>query len=144
MDDAARKDYWRANLRLMLSLLAVWALVSFGFGIILKEPLDAIVINDFPLGFWFAQQGSIYTFVVLIGIYVWRMDKLDETYGVSDSDLAALSVDTAAGAGSAGDGARDPGPASQRSDASAGSVRADATGSDPAHGGTDGGTGAAR
>ncbi len=88
MDEAARHEYWRRNLRLMVILLAIWFAVSFGAGILLVEPLNEIVINNFPLGFWFAQQGSIVTFVVLIGVYVWRMDKLDDEYGVAERDEA--------------------------------------------------------
>jgi putative solute:sodium symporter small subunit len=81
----AGRAYWAANLRLMAVLLAVWALVSFGFGIWLREPLDAIKLGGAPLGFWFAQQGSIYVFVALIFIYVWRMKRLDERHGVDGS-----------------------------------------------------------
>ena len=84
MNDAQRKEYWATNLRLVAVLLTVWFLVSYVCGILLVEQLNRIVINDFPLGFWFAQQGSIVTFVVLIGIYVWRMDRLDDEYGISD------------------------------------------------------------
>jgi len=84
MDDASRQAYWRSNLRLMAVLLTIWALVSFGAGIVFVEPLNEIVIAGFPLGFWFSQQGSIITFVVLIAVYVWRMDKLDSEYGVDE------------------------------------------------------------
>ena len=84
MDDASRQAYWRSNLRLMSVLLTIWALVSFGAGIVFVEPLNEIVIAGFPLGFWFSQQGSIITFVVLIAVYVWRMDKLDAEYGVDE------------------------------------------------------------
>ncbi len=84
MDDASRQAYWRSNLRLMAVLLTIWALVSFGAGIVVVEPLNEIVIAGFPLGFWFSQQGSIITFVVLIAVYVWRMDKLDAEYGVDE------------------------------------------------------------
>jgi putative solute:sodium symporter small subunit len=86
MDDDARKAYWRRNLKLMVVLLSIWFLVSFVAGILLVEPLNTIVINDFKLGFWFAQQGSIITFVILIGTYVWRMDRLDDEFGVSDRE----------------------------------------------------------
>ena len=68
MDDASRQAYWRSNLRLMAVLLTVWALVSFGAGILFVEPLNEIVVAGFPLGFWFSQQGSIITFVALIAI----------------------------------------------------------------------------
>ncbi len=84
MDATQRRDYWRRNLRLMSILLAIWALVSFGAGIIFAEPLNNIVILGFPLGFWFAQQGSIVVFVILIAVYVWRMDKLDAEYGIDE------------------------------------------------------------
>lgn len=86
MDDASRQAYWRSNLRLMAVLLTVWALVSFGAGILFVEPLNEIVVAGFPLGFWFSQQGSIITFVALIAIYVWRMDKLDAEYGIEESE----------------------------------------------------------
>ena len=84
MNEAQRRDYWRRNLRLMAVLLSVWALVSFGAGILFVEPLNNIDFLGFPLGFWFAQQGSIITFVILIAIYVWRMDKLDAEYGIDE------------------------------------------------------------
>ena len=86
MNEAQRKEYWSRNLRLMASLLAVWFLVSFVFGILLVEPLNTIEILDFKLGFWFAQQGSIITFVILIGVYVKRMDALDDEFGVSERE----------------------------------------------------------
>lgn len=86
MDDDAREAYWRRNLKLMVVLLSIWFLVSFVAGILLVEPLNTIVINDFKMGFWFAQQGSIITFVILIGVYVWRMDRLDDEFGVSDRE----------------------------------------------------------
>lgn len=85
MTEEAKRLYWRRNLRLMAILLSIWFTVSYLFGILLVEQLNNIVINDFPLGFWFAQQGSIFTFVVLIGIYVWRMDRLDEEFGVAEA-----------------------------------------------------------
>lgn len=84
MDQRQRQEYWRKNLRLMAGLLSVWALVSFGAGILFVEPLNKIVIAGFPLGFWFSQQGSILVFVALIAIYVWRMDKLDASYGIDE------------------------------------------------------------
>ena len=79
-------SYWRANLRLLLSLLVVWFIVSYGFGILLVDLLNQIRIpgTGFPLGFWFAQQGSIYVFVVLIFVYVWRMNRLDREFGVAE------------------------------------------------------------
>jgi len=84
MDDAQRQEYWRRNLRLMAVLLVIWALVSFGAGILFVEPLNNLSILGVPLGFWFAQQGSILTFVVLIAVYVWRMDRLDAEYGITE------------------------------------------------------------
>ena len=76
--------YWRANLRLIGVLLAIWALVSLGCGVLLVERLNAYSIGAVPLGFWFAQQGSIYVFVVLIFVYAWRMDVLDRRFGVGE------------------------------------------------------------
>jgi putative solute:sodium symporter small subunit len=84
MSEDDKRDYWRANLRLMVRLLSIWFVVSFGFGILLVESLNRIVINDFKLGFWFAQQGSIITFVALIAVYAWRMDRLDAQFGVGE------------------------------------------------------------
>jgi putative solute:sodium symporter small subunit len=84
MDQSQRQDYWRRNLRLMASLLTVWALVSFGAGILFVEQLNKVSFLGFPLGFWFAQQGSIIVFVILIAIYVWRMDKLDAEFGIDE------------------------------------------------------------
>lgn len=77
---AAKQAYWRANLRLMGILLAIWFTVSFGFGILLREQLDAISLGGVPLGFWFAQQGAIYVFVALIFIYCVAMNRLDAAY----------------------------------------------------------------
>lgn len=77
-------SYWKANIRLVWILLAIWFIVSFLFGIILVEPLNAIKVGGTGLGFWFAQQGSIYTFLVLIFVYAKRMKKLDEEHGVTE------------------------------------------------------------
>lgn len=82
--DDWRRRYWKKNLRLMVILLAIWFIVSYGFGILLIEPLNNIVIAGFPLGLWFAQQGSIITFVILILVYALRMDRLDDEFGVSE------------------------------------------------------------
>ncbi len=76
--------YWRANIRLLLGLLVVWFLVSFGAGILFAESLNQFEIAGFPLGFWFAQQGSIYVFVVLIFVYVRRMHVIEREFGVDD------------------------------------------------------------
>ncbi|MCP3983841.1 MAG: DUF4212 domain-containing protein [bacterium] len=78
------KGYWRANLRLMAVLLVVWFFASYGLGILWVEPLNQFMLGGFPLGFWFAQQGSIYVFVVLIAIYAVCMDRLDRRYGVGE------------------------------------------------------------
>ena len=75
-----RQLYWRANLRILAVLLFIWFAVSFGCGIIFADALNAIRIGGFKLGFWFAQQGSIYTFVVLIFVYVFLMNKLDKKF----------------------------------------------------------------
>ena len=85
---ARRRAYWRANLRLIAALLAVWATVSYGFGIVLVEPLNRFRLGGFPLGFWFAQQGAIYVFVVLILVYAVAMDRIDRHFGV-DGDGAS-------------------------------------------------------
>lgn len=82
MDDEARQAYWRRNLRLMTILLAIWAFVAFGCGIFFAGWLNKIEVGGFPLGFWFAQQGTILVFLALIAIYVWRMDKLDKEFGI--------------------------------------------------------------
>jgi putative solute:sodium symporter small subunit len=78
------KEYWRKNIRLMIWLLAVWAFVSYVLGILLVQPLNAIKLGGFPLGFWFAQQGSIYVFVILILVYCKVMKKVDQEYDVDE------------------------------------------------------------
>jgi len=70
-------QYWRSNIKIVFSLLIVWFIASFGFGILFSDSLDQIKIGGFKLGFWFAQQGSIYVFVVIIFLYVWLMKRLD-------------------------------------------------------------------
>jgi putative solute:sodium symporter small subunit len=82
--DPRHAAYWRANLRLAAILLTIWFVVSFGFGILLVEPLNRIPLFGFKLGFWWAQQGSIYVFIVLIFVYARRMKTLDRQYGVDD------------------------------------------------------------
>ena len=84
MSEPNLKTYWKKNVRLLLSLLVVWFVVSFGFGILFVEQLNTIRIGGAKLGFWFAQQGAIYVFLVLIVIYIVRMHKLDQEYGVDD------------------------------------------------------------
>lgn len=77
--------YWSENLRLILLCLAIWFVVSFGFGLLLVEPLNAIRLGGYKLGFWFAQQGSIYTFVGLVFWYTKKMNELDKKYNVEES-----------------------------------------------------------
>lgn len=77
-------SYWSANLRLVAVCLVIWFIVSYLFGIILVDPLNNIKIGGYKLGFWFAQQGSIYVFVVLIFFYAKRMDKLDRKHDVHE------------------------------------------------------------
>ncbi len=77
------QSYWRSNLRLMGVLLLVWFVVPFGLGIVFVEPLNTFHVAGFPLGFWFAQQGSIYVFIVLVLIYALRMQRLDRKHGVA-------------------------------------------------------------
>ena len=78
--------YWRANKRLLAKLLVVWFVVSYGFGILLFEPLNAFHIGGYPLGYFFAQQGAIYVFVFLIFFYAFRMNALDRKFGVAEKD----------------------------------------------------------
>ena len=75
-----KNDYWAANLKLVASLLLIWFLVSFGCGILFVDYLDQFTFFGFKLGFWFAQQGSIYVFVILIFIYIHQMQKLDQKF----------------------------------------------------------------
>lgn len=75
------KAYWKENIRYVIILLSIWFLVSFGAAILFKDELNTIRLGGFKLGFWFAQQGSMYVFVILIFIYVRLMNKLDKKYG---------------------------------------------------------------
>ena len=84
MQRQKRKDYWRANLRLVAVCLLIWFVSSYGFGILLVEQLNTIRFGGFQLGFWFAQQGSILIFVVLIFFYAWRMNRLDQKFDVHE------------------------------------------------------------
>tara|TARA_A100001037_G_C14970051_1_gene553313 strand:- start:471 stop:734 length:264 start_codon:yes stop_codon:yes gene_type:complete len=79
------KAYWIANLKVISVLLSVWLVVSFGFGILFSEQLNKVQFFGFKLGFWWAQQGAIYVFVVLIFVYAFWMKRIDRQYGVSDS-----------------------------------------------------------
>ena len=76
--------YWLTNLKYLIILLSIWFVVSYGFGILLVDPLNKIRIGGFKLGFWFAQQGSICIFVVLIFVYVYLMNRLDHRFDVND------------------------------------------------------------
>ncbi len=85
--DAAKESdvgYWRTNIRIITICLIIWALVSFGFGIVLRPLLSGIEVGGTDLGFWFAQQGSILVFLALIFFYAWRMNRLDKQYGVDE------------------------------------------------------------
>ena len=86
MSDSRANSYWKANIRLVLSLLSVWFFISFGCGILFVDALDTIRFGGFKLGFWFAQQGAIYVFVALIFIYAWRMKAIDRQFGVGDDE----------------------------------------------------------
>lgn len=85
IDEAVAAQYWRANISLLLKLLVVWFLASFGAGILFGPALDQFQIFGFKLGFWFAQQGSIYIFVILIFTYVARMKVLERRFGLDDA-----------------------------------------------------------
>lgn len=76
--------YWKENLKYLVILLTIWFLVSYGAGILFKDALNSIQLGGFKLGFWFAQQGSIYVFVILIFVYVRLMNKLDKKYGYDE------------------------------------------------------------
>ncbi|MGD9858531.1 MAG: DUF4212 domain-containing protein [Marinobacterium sp.] len=83
-DKSKAAQYWSTNLRLIFGSLVVWAIVSYGFGILLRPMLSGIAVGGADLGFWFAQQGSILTFVVIIFFYAWRMNKLDKEMGLEE------------------------------------------------------------
>jgi putative solute:sodium symporter small subunit len=78
------KNYWRKNVQYLLTLLSIWFIVSYGAGILFADELNAFKLGGFKLGFWFAQQGSIYVFVLLIFIYVWLMNRLDRKFDVDE------------------------------------------------------------
>jgi putative solute:sodium symporter small subunit len=87
---ARHAEYWRRNIRYVGALIAVWFVVSYGFGIMLADTLNQLRVpgTNFPVGFWFAQQGSIYVFVVLIFVYVWLMNRLDREFQVDEGSDA--------------------------------------------------------
>ncbi len=78
----SNQKYWKENVKYLILLMTIWFIVSFGFGILLVDQLNTIKIGGFKLGFWFAQQGSIYCFIVLIAVYIRLMNKLDKKYGL--------------------------------------------------------------
>jgi putative solute:sodium symporter small subunit len=84
MSENKMQNYWKRNLRYLMILLIIWFVVSYGCGIMFADALNGIKIGGFPLGFWFAQQGSIYVFVVLIFVYVGWMNKLDKEFDVDE------------------------------------------------------------
>lgn len=84
--DRTARAYWRANLRLVAICLLIWFLASYVCGILLVEPLNQFRLFGYKLGFWFAQQGSIYVFLVLIFWYAWRMNRLDREYGAGEGE----------------------------------------------------------
>ena len=84
LNEQQAQEYWRRNLSLMVKLLVVWFVVSYGFGILLFDVLNQVQIGGYKLGFWFAQQGSIYVFVVLIFYYARKMAALDREFGVEE------------------------------------------------------------
>jgi len=91
MSDKNARSYWQANVRIVLRLLCVWFFISFGCGILLADFLDQFRIGGFKLGFWMAQQGSIYGFVILIYVYIRQMDKLDHQYKLDQTEAADCS-----------------------------------------------------
>jgi len=83
MNKKLAQQYWKENLKYLVILLSIWFTVSFGFGILLVDELNQIKIAGFKLGFWFAQQGSIYVFVLLIFVYIYLMNRLDKKYNIN-------------------------------------------------------------
>lgn len=86
MEEKDYKGYWKMNLRYLTFLLSIWFTVSYGFGILLAPWLNNFKMGGFKLGFWFAQQGSIYVFVLIIFAYVYLMNRLDKKFGVSEEE----------------------------------------------------------
>jgi putative solute:sodium symporter small subunit len=83
-DKSSSNAYWSANIRIIMVCMVIWFVASFGFGILLRPMLSGIAVGGTDLGFWFAQQGSILVFLVLIFFYAWRMNKLDAEHGVEE------------------------------------------------------------
>ena len=84
MSDKSASAYWAANVRIITICMVIWALVSFGFGIVFRPLLSGIPVGGTDLGFWFAQQGSMLTFIALIFFYTWYMNRLDREFGVDE------------------------------------------------------------
>ncbi len=82
--DQSRSAYWKTNIRILAILLIIWFTTSFLLGIVFVKDLNQVRIGGFKLGFWFAQQGAIYVFILLIFYYVWRMNKLDKEFDVDE------------------------------------------------------------
>lgn len=90
---AAEGAYWRENLRLLFALMAIWFAVSFGAGILFREWLDQFSLGGYPLGFWFAQQGSIYVFIALIFYYAWKVHRIEQRYDLDDDDETSSAME---------------------------------------------------
>lgn len=86
-------NYWKENVRLVLKLLSIWFIASYGMGILFVDWLDQFQLFGFPFGFWMAQQGAIYVFVALIFIYVVKMNKMDKKFGVDEEDITEVESD---------------------------------------------------
>ncbi len=84
MNESSKKRYWRANLKVVVILLAIWFVVAYVLSIFFVESMNQIAVGQLGLGFWMAQQGSIFVFVLLVLIYAWLMDSLDRRYNVND------------------------------------------------------------
>ena len=82
----AESAYWRDNIRLLVSLMAIWFACSFGAGILFRDFLDQFMLGGYPLGFWFAQQGSIYIFIALIVFYSWQIHRIERRYHLDDDE----------------------------------------------------------
>jgi putative solute:sodium symporter small subunit len=85
-DNDRARAYWRANLRLIIVLLTIWALVSLGAAILFAPFLSGFNVGQLPMSFWFAQQGAMITFVILIFVYAWRMNKIDRQFGMEERE----------------------------------------------------------
>ena len=95
LSETHRRAYWRKNLTIVAALLSVWFFVSFVLSIVFVDALNEIRMGGFRLGFWMAQQGSLYVFVILIFVYVWLMNRLDRQHGVEEQEAGASSTGAA-------------------------------------------------